>query len=47
MLLEIKEKHLSEILDEMNEQLNLNIDQQVGLRVELFRFVNWWKESKA
>lgn len=26
-----QEKHLSEILDEMNEQLNLNIDQQVGL----------------
>lgn len=26
-----QEKHLSEILDEMNEQLNLNIDQKVGL----------------
>lgn len=26
-----QEKHLSEILEEMNEQLNLNIDQQVGL----------------
>ena len=26
-----QEKRLSEILDEMNEQLNLNIDQQVGL----------------
>ena len=26
-----QEKHLSEILEEMNEQLNLNINQQVGL----------------
>lgn len=26
-----QEKHLSEILEEMNEQLNLDIDQQIGL----------------